>query len=69
VWEAMDGGTELEIVEEYEIEGRKRFRIRVKGTNIILNVTASSPNEAAEKAAEIANNLGLIRKAGGAAGI
>ena len=59
----------LEIVEEYVIEGKKRFRVGIKGTKIVLNVSASSPHEAATKAAELALKLGVVRKRGGAAGI
>jgi hypothetical protein len=53
---------ELEIIEEYTVEGKKRFRIRIKGLNIIFNLSASSPHEAASKAAELAVKLGLIKK-------
>ncbi len=59
----------LEIVEEYVIDGEKRFRVRVKGTKIVLNVSASSPHEAATKAADLAMKLGIVKKGGGAAGI
>ncbi len=52
----------LEVIEEYIIEGKKRFRVRVKGTNIVFNVSANSPNEAASRAAELALKLGIIKK-------
>jgi hypothetical protein len=57
-----DDKAELEIIEEYTIEGKKRFRIRIKGLNIVFNLSASSPHEAATKAAELAVKLGLIKK-------
>ena len=41
---------ELEIIEEYLLEGERRYRVRVKGTRIVLNVGASSSEEALEKA-------------------
>ncbi|MCE4620348.1 MAG: hypothetical protein F7C33_04915 [Desulfurococcales archaeon] len=44
---------ELEIIEEYLLEGEKRYKVRVKGTRIILNVSASSPEEALEKASRL----------------
>ena len=44
---------ELEIIEEYLLEGERRYRVRVKGTRIVLNVGASSPEEALEKAARL----------------
>lgn len=59
----------LEIIEEYIIDGKKRFRVKVKGTKVVLNVSASSPHEAATRAAELALKLGIIKKGGGAAGI
>lgn len=50
----------LEVVEEILVEGGKRYRIRLVNTNITFNVSASSPEEAVEKAAELALNLGLV---------
>ncbi len=44
---------ELELIEKYEIGGQQRFRLRIKGTNIILNVEAQSEEEALRKAAEL----------------
>jgi len=44
---------EFEIVEVYLLDGQKRFRLRLKGTNIIINVAAESPEEAGEKAAAL----------------
>ncbi len=62
---------ELEVIEEYTIEGRKRFRVKLRGTKVVVNVSASSPHEAASKAAALLIRLGIIKKArhGGAAGI
>ncbi len=50
----------LEVVEEVLVEGGRRYRIRLVNTNITFNVSASSPEEAVEKAAELALKLGLI---------
>ena len=44
---------ELEIIEEYLLEGDRRYRVRVKGARIILNVSAGSPEEALEKATRL----------------
>ena len=52
---------EYEIIEEYEIAGQKRFRVRVKNTRIIFNVTANNPDEALEKAKKLAEEIELPR--------
>jgi mannitol/fructose-specific phosphotransferase system IIA component (Ntr-type) len=39
--------------------GEKRFRICVKGTNIIVNVKASNEQEAFTKALQVLNQVGL----------
>jgi hypothetical protein len=44
---------ELEVVEEYVLLGEKRFRVRVKGTKLYVNVAAGSREEALEKARSI----------------
>ncbi|MEM2283703.1 MAG: hypothetical protein QXL29_03730 [Zestosphaera sp.] len=54
------GKPALEVVEEILVEGGKRYRIRLVNTNITFNVSASSPEEAVEKAAELALKLGLV---------
>ncbi len=41
---------ELEFIEEYMIEGRKRFRFKVKNTNVVINVSAKTIEEAKQKA-------------------
>jgi len=50
---------ELELIEEYELLGEKRFRFRVKGTNIVINVGASNLEEAREKAIKIIEDMQL----------
>lgn len=50
----------LEVIEEILVEGGKRYRIRLANTNITFNVSASNPEEAVEKAAELALKLGLV---------
>ncbi len=42
---------EFEVVEEYFLNGERRFRLKVRGTNLIVNVTADNVDEAASKAA------------------
>jgi hypothetical protein len=44
---------EFEIIEEYIIQGDRRFRLRVKGTEILINVSANSREEALEKAKKL----------------
>jgi len=36
---------EFEIIEEYFLNGEHRFRLKLKGTNIIVNVVAETPEE------------------------
>jgi len=53
---------ELEIIEVTYMESKtpgseKRYRVRVKGTNIILNVRADTADEAIEKARRIIDDL------------
>jgi len=59
---------EFEIVEVYMLDGQKRFRLRVKGTNIVVNVAAETPDEAGEKAASLLEKsriAEILRKSGG----
>ena len=37
--------------------GEKRFRVRLKGTNIVFNVAANDAKDAVERAAELARKL------------
>ncbi len=53
---------ELEIIEVTYMESKnpgseKRYRIKVRGTNIILNVRAETADEAIEKARRILEDL------------
>jgi hypothetical protein len=48
---------ELEIVEAYKLLGEPRFRVRVKGTKLVINVHALSEEEALEKARKIVSDL------------
>jgi len=50
---------DFELIEEYELLGEKRYRLRVKDTNIIINVAASSPEEAVRKAIQVAERVKL----------
>ncbi len=53
------GRVELEVVERYTLLGEERWRIRVKGTRITVNVAASSAEEAISKALEILSRTGV----------
>jgi len=53
------GQLELEIVEDYELLGEKRYRLRIKGTSIYLNVSANNEREALEKAQNMIRELQL----------
>ena len=50
---------ELEDVETYELLGEKRYRIRVKGTIVYVNVAANSEEEAKKKAIEMLKSMEL----------
>ncbi|WP_058370564.1 hypothetical protein [Pyrodictium occultum] len=50
---------ELELVEEYELLGEKRYRFRVKGTSIYLNVGAESLDDAKQKAINMIKEMKL----------
>ncbi len=51
---------DLEIIEEYVIEGQRRYRVRLKGTNIVVNVEAQNDEEALRKVAELMVKLKMI---------
>ncbi|MEM0371568.1 MAG: hypothetical protein QXG46_04090 [Ignisphaera sp.] len=52
---------ELELVDVYRYEGfiGKRFRFRIKGTKIYVNVLANSVEDAVEKAKQLIKQLEL----------
>ena len=57
----MKSGTvDLEIVEEYVIEGQRRYRVKLKGTNIVINVEAQNVEEALQKVAELMTKLRMV---------
>ena len=55
----MSKDIELEIVETYELLGEKRYRIRVKGTIVYINVAANDEEEAKKKAIEMLKSMEL----------
>jgi len=48
---------ELEIVEEYLLHGERRFKLRLKGSRITVNVAADSIDDAMEKAKNILRKI------------
>ncbi len=52
---------EFELVEEYYYAGQRRFRLKVRGTSITVNVAADNLDEAVEKAFEILRSSGALR--------
>jgi len=50
---------ELELVEEYELLGEKRYRFRIKGTSIYLNVAAKDVEDARQKAITMVKEMRL----------
>lgn len=59
-------GIVLELVEEYIIDGERRFKLRIKGTNLVFNVSGDNLEEAAKRAISMVKSLKLNS---GAAGI
>lgn len=55
----MVGVEDLEVIEVLETPDGRRFRIKVKGTIIVLNVTASDENEAKNKAISMIREMEL----------
>ncbi len=53
---------DLVIIEKYVFLGQQRYRVQVKGTNIVFNVVASSDEEAIEKTIKLASKTGLSRE-------
>lgn len=51
---------ELELVDEYVYMGEKRYRFKIKHTNIIINVRAENPEEGADKAIELLKKIGYV---------
>ena len=54
---------ELELIETYELVGEKRYRFRIKGTKIVVNVAAENESEAVEKALKLIKDLELDKLA------
>ncbi|NOZ88313.1 MAG: hypothetical protein GXO15_00105 [Crenarchaeota archaeon] len=50
---------DLEVIERYEQLGETRFRVRVRGTILVVNVAANSEDEAKSKALELLERMGL----------
>lgn len=51
---------ELDLVEEYLYAGEKRYRFRIRGTNIVINVRADSVEEGIERAVELLKKIGYV---------
>ncbi|BEP16963.1 hypothetical protein PYJP_03150 [Pyrofollis japonicus] len=54
-----NSGFSLELVEKYELLGEKRFRFRIKGTSLYINVSAENEDEALKKAMQMVKELEL----------
>ncbi len=52
---------EFELVEEYYYAGQHRFRLKVRGTSVIINVAANNLDEATEKAFEMMRSSGMLK--------
>jgi hypothetical protein len=57
----MKKDIELEVVEEYVIDGVHRFKLKVKGSNIVFNVSAENLEEAVRKVIDMMKSLKLIQ--------
>ncbi len=51
---------ELDLLEEYVYAGEKRYRFKVRGTNIVVNVRADSVEEGVERAIEVLRKIGYL---------
>ena len=51
---------EFEVVETYVLDGQRRYRLRVKGTNIVVNVAADTVEEAGEKAVKLLEKAKIL---------
>lgn len=49
----------LEVVEHYTLLGEHRWRVRVRGTRVTLNVAAETEEEALERARGMLERVGL----------
>gem|GEM_PF-2465237 len=52
---------EFELIKEYYYASQHRFKLRVKGTSITINVAANNLDEAVEKAFEILRSSGALK--------
>jgi len=57
----MKKDIELEVVEEYVIDGVHRFKLKVKGSNIVFNVNAENLEEAVRRVIDMMKSLKLIQ--------
>ena len=48
---------QLELIEEYFLHGERRFRLRLQGTKLVVNVSAVSLEEARKKASRILDRI------------
>ena len=55
----MVSKSDLKLIETYQLIDETRYRICVKGTNIIVNVSAPNEDQALEKALSILIQAGL----------
>jgi hypothetical protein len=59
----MVSRNDLTILEEYNFYGEKRYRVCVKGTNIVINVKANDEKDALTKTLQILEQVGLTEEA------
>ncbi len=52
---------DLQIIERYYFLGEPRYRIIIRGTNIVFNVRADNDEEAYEKALEMIRRMALTK--------
>jgi len=53
---------DFRIIEKYLFLNQTRFRVQVRGTNIVFNIQADNEDEALEKAVDLARKAGLSRE-------
>jgi hypothetical protein len=52
---------ELELLEEYTYVNERRYRFKLRGTDIVINVSADNVDEGIEKAIEVLKKIGLLQ--------
>jgi len=53
---------QFKVIDKYVLNDQFRYRVAIEGTNVILNVSADSDEEAIKNAIELAEKIGLTNE-------